>query len=391
MKRRVFLPGIVAAFLPLANSFADTKVSLDQTHDVIFEQFSNTAFSLNLLQAKNKFALQSLNFGGMAEGDLQYWHGDKILTTVPNTYQSGFSPYLTEAVIDVMININTWSTAFFSAAGSNIWQGGPDGNYTYIPRAFIVVGNLDKFPVYFTMGMNSIPFGVFTGTGTWDQPLTYAYFYPQQAPQLSLAFYKNNWNASATGYNDMVYHVNHFVCNLAYNNTFKSFKYGFGAGYLTNLSLNTTGSPRVSASSRKNGMTQNKSDAGQILDLNASLAYKLVTLTGEYVWGSNQIALNDNTPSTLSATLSYVPVIYGEDTTFGISYSKSLHVNNVPTTLAGQDQVLQVASGLKNTLAASASRSIFKKFLALGLAAERNVTYTNQQTYTYTLDLTAYL
>jgi len=362
---------------------------LDQSQGVFFEQFLPNTFSLQLLQVKNKFNHQTLVLGGMAEADLQYWHGDTILSTPSVNYQTGNGLYLTQVILDVMGNATDWGMLFLSLADSQIGQGeGENGNYYYLKHAFILLGNLDVFPLYATIGINTIPFGVFTGSGVWDTPLTYVYFNPQQAPSIALSYFKNNLNLNATYYRDEVNYERHLSASFYYDHTLGDFKYIAGAGYLGNLKTNSTGSNSTLNVRKKIIFPDNM---GGVWDFNASVNYKLLTLLGEYLIGSNKVSGNNNKPEAYSFGLSFTPTIYGKMTTFGINKSVSLSFNNVSATLPGQDATQLSSGGLKNQWAASISRPLYLDNFVLGIDAVRAVTYQNQHTMAYTVDMTAYL
>jgi hypothetical protein len=364
------------------------KISLDQSKGIAFEQFLMPNFSFNVLQARNKFPNSELVLGGIAEGDLQRWHGAKIITLPLGTYDSGTALYFTQVILDGMVNLNDWSTVFFSGSGSYLFQTGPDANYTYIPHAFITFGNLDRFPLYLTAGINTIPFGYFNGTGTWDIPLTADYFYPQQAPAITFGYANNSWNINTTIYRDQSYYEKHFTLNLSYKNMLHNINYTIDAGYVTNLNLDTTGTPRINPS-RKN--TFINTDAGNTYDINAILNYNIFTLTGEYVWGSREVGLNNATPNAFSITLNYMPTLLGKATTFGLGYSDAQHLREIPSVLSGNDQIPVIISGVENSWVASISRAFFSPFFILGVDLERDRTFENETTYTYTLDLSAYV
>ena len=220
---------------------------MDQSQNILFEQFSPSTFALQLLQAKKQFHPGDLILGGLVEGDLQYWAGDTINLAPPGVYQQGHGLYFTQASFDVMGNVTPWSAVFLSVADSHVGRPGASGNNIYLPHAFIALGKLDAFPLYATLGINTIPFGIFIGTGSVDTPLTAAYFNPIQAPQFSLAYYKNGWNLSAAAYSDEVTHHNNVAYSVYYSKVSNTVSYSAGAGYLTDLNTAAAGNPTVVA------------------------------------------------------------------------------------------------------------------------------------------------
>lgn len=246
---------------------------------------------------------------------------------------------------------------------------------------------MNETPFYATFGINTLPFGVFTGSGPWDTPLTAAYFNPQQAPQMSVGYYNDNFNASTAAFSDEVNHDNNFVFNLTYNKSIEKFSYGLGAGYITDLKSNSTGSP-ASLSARR---TTNGMDFGSVWDFNGNVSYSQVELTGEYLVGNETVGGNTGKPAAYSVVANYTPQIAGQDTTFGVSHSQSYNLKDTPVSLSGLDAIPLTISGLKNAWAIGVSRTIFTKYISLGCNFEKGVTYSHLQTFTTTLDLVAYL
>jgi len=406
--RRIFcLLGIIT-YLYACAAYSDTKpvgshpqgrITLDQSQDVYFEQFSPNTFSQQLLQAKSKFNKDDLIFGGSLQADLQHWQGNQIQETSIGPYQQGNGFFLTQGTADLMVNFSRWGTGFVSIADSHIGRPGPNGNFLYFSHAFIVFGNLDIFPVYATVGINTIPFGVFTGSGPWDTPLTADYFNPSQAPQVGVAFYKNGWNASVTGFSESGNHKNNFAYSVYYNYSSDNLSYSLGLGYLTDLNSSSTsavnnGARPVAANINRRANIlnlPNGSDLGEIFDINGSINYGLFELTAEFDFGQQIIQGNNGRPKAYALALTYTPSIFGKDTTFGIGHSDSYSLSGVPAPLSGADAIGLADFGLQSTWALGVSRPLTTDSIVLGLELEKQTTYSNEKTYTSTLDLVMYL
>lgn len=362
---------------------------LDQSQDVFFEAFSVSTFTQSLFHVKNKFSHNQVVLGGMAELDLQHWQGDKLLTQNPTgTYTQDTAFYFTQAIFDVMANLTPWTTLFTSASLSAIGQGGESGNYLNLPYAFILIGNVDQSPFYLYGGYNAISFGKFNSSGGWDYPLTSTYFQPQVSPGLSLGYQTEKINVSTSVFTDQVLYQNHLVYNLLYQNNDHALNYGFGAGYLTNLNFNMTGDVNINRNIIKEKANM---EAGSVSDLNGNIGYENISLSAEYLRGSEKILMNREKPAAIGTTLTYSPTIDDTYYSAGLSYSKTIHLKDVSTILAGQDQIPYVAVGLENSWAASLTRSFFGSWFYGSLNLQRDSTYENQHTYTLTLDGTAYL
>ncbi len=371
------------------NNSALSPFILDKSQDVYFESFSVSTFTQNLLNSRNSFGDKQVVLGGMAEFDWQHWQGNTLYTQDPGgTYSHDTALYFTQTTLDIMANLNPLTTLFTTASLSAIGQGGESGNYLNLPYAFLLFGNIDKFPVYVYGGYNAISFGKFNGSGGWDYPLTSMYFQPQVAPGISIGYLNKNLNISTTVFTDQVLYESHLVYNLLYQNNDHLINYGFGAGYLSHLDLNTTGDVNINRNLPK-GLSN--MEAGDVFDLNANIGYKAWCLSSEWLTGSEKILMNYEKPIAFGTALTYSPVVDDIYYSAGLSYSKTIHLKDVSTMLSGQDQVPYVAIGLQNSWAASVSRNFFGDWLYLSLNAQRDGTYDNQKTYTFTFDATAYL
>lgn len=362
---------------------------LDQSQDVYFEEYSVSSFTQSLLNDKDKFGYTQVILGGMAEADLQHWRGDSIVTQNPGEiYNHDTAFYLTQVTLDVMANLTLYTTLFTTASLSAIGQGGESGNYANLPYAFILIGNLEQYPLYFYGGYNAITFGQFQSSGGWDYPLTSDYFQPQVSPSISLGYQNKDWNVSTTVFTDQVLYENHMVYNIAYQHTLNKINYNMGAGYLTHLDLSTTGDVNINRSFFRDEPNMN---TGNVADAYLTLGYDALSLSGEYVRGSKAVLMNTEKPSAYGFALRYSPSINDINYIAGISFSRSIHLKDVSTILSGQDQIPFASDGLKNIWAASLTRNFFGSWFYLGLNAERDLTYADQKTYTLTLDATAYL
>jgi hypothetical protein len=288
-----------------------------------------------------------------------------------------------------MGNVTPWWTSFLSIDDAHIGQPAPDGNDIYLNHAMFIFGNLDRFPLFVTTGINTIPFGVFTGTGVWDTPLTASYFFPLQSPLFSIGFFRNGLNISVSEFSDQANHANHSVFSLYYTYKNGKFSANIGAGYLTNLQSNETGSMTTHAKRRRDipaGLT-----FGNVSDFNGGIGYGPVQLSLEYIQGSENTGSNTSVPAAASVLITYTHAIAGRNATFGFSRSQSFHLANVPTSLAGQDSLPLASDGLQKAWAVSASRTFFKDNISLGVDFAQTETYQAANSYAATVELFLYL
>ena len=383
---------------PVQNFTNTSSVHLDQSQNIFFEQFSENTFSLQLLQNKNKFNVNDIILGGSAELDWQNWHGDPIEESpVGSVYQNSHGLFFTQATADIMANTSSWSAVFVSLADSTMGRNDSSANNIAASRAFAVLGDLNKTPFYATAGLNNIPFGVFSGAGPWDTPLTESYFNPSAGNQVSLGFYKDGFNGAVTGFNDNVNHQNNEAYALYYNKSYNVWGYSLGLGYLSDMKTNNASTYVGGSQASRSIPSVNVGNLGAVWDMNSSIYYRQLTLNGEYVEGRKKVTENQTTPWAYSLATNYVQSIAGKDTTFGVSRSVTAHLKDVATPLTGYDNLVSTFTGLQSAWAFNVSRPFNKNFI-WGVDFQRAVTNTGfilnvpqKHTYTTTFDLMAYL
>jgi hypothetical protein len=367
-------------------------VGLDGSKGVLFEGFPHTAFNLALLKARNKFANHSVEVGGYFEYDAQYWTGGSIPTTTSGyTYKNGSAQYLTTLNLDFMSNVNDWVTVFteFSAAGM-----GTSSPSIEVKKAFVNIGNLDKTPLFVTIGKTYLPFGVFSGGGPWQGTVVRGPFRGNETNQIIFGFDHAGLNTNLSFFNTSSVgvgenHVTDFVYSMDYDNTFKQFNYNVGAGFINDVrGINSNiGSAYTSGqftNSRRNGA----------VDLNGSIGTGPYTVTGEYdqtFHGANSTHQSREKMRAWDIGTQYSALIAGKTTAFGASYSRTYNMSDVPSTLAGQRASYSTnpGYGLRYQWLASASREEWKNtYLALEYGWAR--TYAGPQTSEVTFDASVY-
>lgn len=361
-------------------------VLLDASDNVLFETFpSANNFSLAVMQAKNTFQNGDLVFGGYVEQDTQYWDGDQIASST-GTYENGTQISLTSAKLDAMANINSWATSFVSLSASNLSPtSSSTSNTMELEKAFLLLGNLNKSPIYGVLGKTYLPFGTFGGGGPWTAPLDKMYFRPDETTQADLSYFKNGLNTNLaifnnnSGLNSTANYANDFAYSLNYSQTQGKWDYNMGAGYLNDLRGTSTGIGSIDSGTRN-----------YAVDLNAGVGYGLYALSAEFVQGSNPVAGNSGKPAAWNFTGTYSPILAGKLTLFSLSRDMTTQLANVPVGFAGNAVPGSSAnSGLRSQWVATVDREFFPNIF-IGLELETAKTYTAQNTHTATIDVSAY-
>lgn len=171
----------------------------------ILEQMSKQNQQLTLLQQQatfmnyltaegSDFTRPIIELSGGLEGQLYAVNGYNISSN-PNGIN------LTTAQLDVNAMVSPWASGFMALNYSNapISQGNRSPQATvYIDRGFMTLGNLNKFPVYFSMGEMYAPFGRYSGL-MLTSPITES-LGQIRSPTAVVGYSSNGIYASVYGY-----------------------------------------------------------------------------------------------------------------------------------------------------------------------------------------------
>lgn len=154
--------------------------------------------------------------------------------------------------VDFLSQMTPWASAYISIVYDKDSQPvGPRYDYSdiYLSRAFLTIGNLDKLPIYGTIGQFFVPFGSYSSNMIGDSVTKL--FAKTKARALQLGFYKSNVHAEIYAFKGESYdngsqQINNGGANLGYKFAVgDKFSASFGAGYLYNIAdsagMQTTG------------------------------------------------------------------------------------------------------------------------------------------------------
>lgn len=159
---------------------------------------------------------------------------------------------LSAVELDVLAEASSWAYGFMSINFDNnaipipaiIGSGNPVNNSRlFLKRGFVTIGNLDRSPVYFSMGQMYVPFGDYSSY-LLDNPVTLSEG-RINARSAVLGFYKNGLYLSAYALNGAVntesgYDANHVYewgtnAGYKYSNSDASVKTNIGVGEVNNI------------------------------------------------------------------------------------------------------------------------------------------------------------
>lgn len=400
----ILATGISSAAFAESNSDNELSQYLTwaPTHNVYFENLSKTQYGLDILKAKSQLPSKGVAVGGELQVDPQVWHGD---INYSNGYGNGSNMVFTTAAVDLMANLNDWTSTFISIQNS-----GANSSDIALNRAFILFGNLKKSPFYAVIGQNGLPFGSFTpDAGPWSNGIdTNTFRAGDDVRQLMLGYYQNglkvnagvfqNQNSSTETGAPNNRNINNFLISTSYEGNLANgyTNYVVGAGYLNDLRYmnktwgdgydsNTSAAGNDFANS--NGITDKRLP---VFDLNAQVTFnKLVSFAAEFDKVTNSVNTNNidgKSPYIWSVGGFYMPVIAGKQTTFWIGYAQSKNMEGLPMALSGNAYNDYDNNGFKHSLNAAISRPVFIDNNVLSLDYQHVKDYAGRKSNTYTID-----
>jgi hypothetical protein len=213
---------------------------------------------------------------------------------------------LPTAELDVNAVVGNWIQGFMQIDynDSPISSGNREPNATlYLNRGFLVVGDLDKSPVYGSIGLMFVPYGrYFNGMATTALTVSLGKTMSQAmvlGAKLPHGFYTQvyAYNGSQTSGEDHVFKQGGFNIGLKNPDSSAKLQYSAGGGWISNLADSqgmqgtgsTTGFPGFSASTANNAIAHRV--AG--FDGYVKLAYSSFTWVAEYLGSLGSFATTD--------------------------------------------------------------------------------------------------
>lgn len=355
---------------------------------------SKVQMPINVLRAKNQLN-NPVVIGGEIETDLQDTGGDTIpLKHSTNydftSYQQGSDIALSKVYLMTMVNFNDYVTGLV-----NIKTQLPLSNGLTVERAFLMFGNLNKSPFSLMVGANYLPFGNFAGNGPWSNALTTNMFRVSTTNQI-IANFSNKWlivntgiySNKGAGYNGVSY-----LANAIAQNTWRGIGMSFGVGYMNNVNGSNSSLGNAYTHATSPGSGQLTGGTNGAYDINASIGPAYFTLLGEYVSttrGATSIGQNTGAMSAWMVGEQSTFKVHQIPTKFQLSYSQTNNMNNLQMTYnADIPQNLVTNAGIKSQWLTSIQGEFFPN-VWVGPEFVTAHLYSSQNSYTGTLDMTAY-
>ena len=387
-----------------------------------FEEFPSSKVPLSMLQIKNKFGSEenghkALVFGGYLEADTQGWWGSNFATPeanqvdqngsyATNNYNSGAGVFLTTANLDVMANINQWTQTYMVISA--------DQNQINLQQAFVTFGNLEKFPMFVTVGKNRMPLGTFAGGGPWVSGISQALFRPARITNVTVGYYKDGLNTNLSVFTNKaedgaqvggttsspIYDTSadgkysgNFLYSVFYNGVISDTKvaYGVNAGYLYNMANTGIGASQQIDSK---GDLRNRQDRNSVLNFEGNLAYQdysvfagLATTTMERSYTGGNRAGAWYIQGNFSPNIN----IFGSDreTTFSLAYNGAYNTQNMPMAMGGDASTGPSVTGVQKEIVTFVQREVMTQVF-LGLEYSWMGMYDGKHSNQITLDTSVY-
>lgn len=260
-----------------------------------------------------------------------------------NNHHTDFK--LSRAEIDVLAEVNPWVTGAvifgFDDNPPHLFNTSVDNSRFKIDRAFITAGNLNKTPVYMTVGQVFVPFGNFS-TARISDPLTKV-LGQTKARAVTVGFDHNHklygsiYGFKGDSFVNNDHNINQGGVNIGYKTNFiGGLITDFGVGYIlniadSNLMHNFNGFPcNQDANHHGHKWFQHLERRVPAFNAHASLNVKPVTILTEYVGATKKFHEHDMSfnhngaePKAMSVEGVYHFDIANNSMNFGIGYDQT--------------------------------------------------------------------
>jgi hypothetical protein len=249
--------------------------------------------------------------------------------------------------LDTSVGINPWVSGFMAINYDNSELSTPatrtSNSNLFINKAFLTLGNLNKFPVYLTAGQLQVPFGQYSSFMI-SSPLTVSVG-RTKARALVLGYHPKGddgvygqlftFKGDSTT-QDNAGKVNQWGANVAYSFVGQGFKFTLGSSYINNM-VDAVGMQDngLAGSTTFNGFGANS--ATEIIqnrvpgaDVQGKLTVGPVVLLGEYLTATRSFNAADMTfnqqgakPSAMNFEAAYIFKIADKPSSFALGYGQT--------------------------------------------------------------------
>jgi len=251
-----------------------------------------------------------------------------IISRFPNQHASdktGSETLVGDLSFNGVMNFDSWLTLFAQREYTEIFYPGQEP--WQWRKFFVMVGDLDSFPVYATFGRDTIPFGKMDTYAPFTHNYNTHYFWAQaEKPFLSLGYYKDGLHAQAslipsgrglrtTNTEDKSGYDN-FALNASYTGKLDNgVKYEFGGGFLRSTIYDSTLAHHPPGTGIDN-------ETNSAWDVNLTLNWRNFDLMGEFTQTTDKWPASLHKVRALTVQGRYNDSILSKPTTYSLSVSR---------------------------------------------------------------------
>lgn len=259
---------------------------------------------------------------------------------------------LTDAEMDIDAILNPWVLAFMTFNYDNTPPAiGPrvTNSRVYMDRGFVTIGNLNRFPIYASMGQLYVPFGAYS-TSMISTPLTqilgriraraFVLGFDQSGTYngLNASIYAFKGDSSTSQDNSPPAQINNYGANIDYTVNEAAWSGGLGVSYVANITDSQGMQETGGDSSGFNGFGGNNPAVNtEVLvhkvpayDLHGNLGVGDFSLVAEYLstvggFNAQDLTLNGNgaRPAAFNSELGYNFKMFAHPSAFVVGYGQS--------------------------------------------------------------------
>jgi hypothetical protein len=185
----------------------------------------------------------------------------------------------------------------------------PNFSHVYVNQAYLMLGDLNKYPVYLLAGRKTVDYGMFDELDWFWKPVT-NFWSPGTEDQVAVGYYNKGLHAAWSVFNGKTMAVSNtgsfnnianWAATLSYETPIQEVQSKFGVSYLNGIVGDLYGNSAQSWATYHNGSYRNP--AGIIF---GKIKYKALTLSGLY-----QQAFKENNIGTIYGGDNYKPKSWG--------------------------------------------------------------------------------
>ena len=293
---------------------SSSNISLLSHNQLIFNILKNEDYK------KDNFIIS-----GNISLDAQNWMPS--IGNKDNFYRYG-KGFVSTNNIKFLNNFNNYISSLFIFSGY-------ENNALSLSESFLILGNLNDYPFYLTLGKSKMPFGFIFGNSLKTNSLSKILFNLDSISNLSIGYFSNNFYNSISIFSADNFKFD-YLYSLLFINSFKDIDYIFNINYINNINFISNNFCSSDSINIKNNQNARKRMA--ITTIESNLNWDIYHLYSGFMFATD--FKNKRNPMKIAGSwyikMSFSPNIYNKKTIFNISYNKSCNtvgISNKPNSI----------------------------------------------------------